>query len=200
MTYNENPAINFSTIKYLLDSEEVFFNNLCNPPKQTINMRIGTALHGAVLENKPIEGFTEKQTTLINNMANAIKDYWYFTINISDGISEQECYWQINGIDCKGIVDWRYQDKLLIDVKTIRDIGFMEEAIEKYKYKEQLAWYGLYDDFKCDEYGLLFVDETINHNAQEVIYTRNELRLYADKLYQVIDHYKAIKYKIITDF
>ena len=107
MTYDENPAINFSKIKHLLDSEEAFFNNLCNPQKQTINMRIGTALHGAILENKPIEGFTEKQTTLINNMANAIKDYWYFTVNISDGDVEKEHYWQINGVDCKGIIDWK---------------------------------------------------------------------------------------------
>lgn len=200
MTYKENPAINFSTIKYLLDSEEAFFNNLCNPPKQTIAMRMGTALHGAVLENKSIDGFTEKQTTLINNMANAIKDYWYWTVNISNGDVEKEHYWQINGVDCKGIIDWRYQNELLLDLKSIANINFINEAIEKYKYKYQLAWYGMADNFQCNEYGLLFVDKTINHNVQEIIYTRNELRLYADKLYQVIDHYKAIKHKIITEF
>lgn len=199
MTYKENPAINFSTIKYLLDSEEAFFNNLCNPPKQTIAMRMGTALHGAVLENKSIEGFTEKQTTLINNMANAIKDYWYFTVNISDGDVEKEHYWQINGIDCKGIIDWE-NNELLLDIKTIRDIGFMDEAIDKYKYKYQLAWYAMKNNFKKDLYGLLFIDKTPSHNIQEALYRSDELYSYTDKLYQAIKDYKTIKHKIITDF
>ena len=76
----------------------------------------------------------------------------------------------------------------------------MEEAIDKYKYKYQLAWYAMKNNFKNDLYGFLFVDKTLHHNTQKVLYRSNELYSHADELYQAIAHLKTIKHKIITDF
>lgn len=200
MKYEESTAINFSTIKYLLDSEEAFFNNIINPPKKSIAMKIGNALHEKVLENKSVIGFTNKQTIFINKLYNAIvnSNCWK-SLEHSNAIVEQEYYWEINGVKCKGKEDFS-TNNILLDLKTINDIDYINNHVEKYKYKYQLAWYGMRNNFIRDKYILLFVDKTINNNVKSIIYSKDDLLIYADQLYNIIEKYKNIKHKIITNF
>lgn len=169
-----------------------------NPPKQNINMRIGTALHGAILENKGIDGFTNKQLIIISNMVNAVlSSYEWEMVTCEPFKVEQEHYWSLHGIDCKGIIDLESESRI-IDVKSISDIGRVEQNINNYKYKYQLAWYALAMGCPDIDYDLLFVDKTINNNVELIEYRLSDLPI--NECHLLIKKFKTIKHKIITEF
>jgi len=128
-TYNENLALNFSTLKYLEISPLAYKHNLTHPKEQTTAMALGTAVHCCALQgpdiysrrfpvwhgdrrgkeytafkaSRPDDAIILKDTEDASVRASA--EAIHKKIDVAEYDTEQPLYWSSNGVQLKSRLD-----------------------------------------------------------------------------------------------
>lgn len=171
MTYFENPALNFSSLKLILKSPAHYQWALKEARKETDALLFGSAFHCAVLEPQAFEeryiaapdcdkrtkegkalwadceasGKAPIRIEMLRKIA-AMKESLInssFSAFLEDIIAEEEIYTQLFDVDVKCKVDFRWESGAAFDLKTTEDASpkAFERSIATYKYHQQAAWY-----------------------------------------------------------
>jgi hypothetical protein len=123
-------ALSASLLKKAMKYDCIDFQileDLHNHEYSNESLDFGTNLHSYILEDgEPVPNYE-----LIKNIFNNFK-----------GEREVEIYKNMFGVPCKSKIDL-LQDKLIIDLKTTRDISKIEEHIINYGYDVSMNFYSL---------------------------------------------------------
>jgi hypothetical protein len=148
--YHAHPALSSSGLKHLAKSPAHYQDYRANPPEQSKEMMIGSAVHAAFLENGFQNGMilkapgSTRATKLYKEFADAnpngillLEDEYAQVEKITEtlakhptvsalmknGKAEQSIFWKDpeTGIDCKCRPDFLTDDGVIIDLKTTQD-------------------------------------------------------------------------------
>ena len=169
--YRELKAVNFSTLKHMARSPRHYAHAVAAPSEDTDALRIGRAIHAAVLEpeaflaeytrwdgDKRTKAFKEfaasasGRTILAGDeydsciaIRDAIRTNPDAAAILASGVAEQTIEWvdTTTGIKCKARLDWVEPGEQLADLKSARDVAPYEwnRAAAKYLLHVQAAWY-----------------------------------------------------------
>lgn len=161
--------VNFSTLKAIHRSPAHYAHNLVQPFEDTDPKKLGRAIHMAVLEperyeravavwdggtrrgkdwdrfkeeNVGRELLTEREAEQCEAVQKAVRADPLALRYLSDGVAEATMLWSLDGVRCKGRLDYD-APTAIVDLKTTRDAspdGFGKE-VWRYRYHTQAAWY-----------------------------------------------------------
>jgi len=188
MSYQDNPGVNFSTLKFMGDSPLDYQYRLTHPTEPTPAMVKGSAFHCAVLQpdvfardyapNSDKEAgdqatrLSDKDYEDVINMSNRFRQ----RIGKLDGIPENPVYWTepTTGIQCKGRLDLIQHGGGFIELKTISSVYANPDKFgwhcRRMQYDGQLAYYhdGLeYSGLIADPVTLIVIVQTPPYDVIE---------------------------------
>lgn len=158
MSYRDNPAINFSTLKYMNDCPLAYKYRLGHSVKPTASMLKGSAFHCAVLQPDSFSrDYAAKSDKNAGDQATRIADKDYedvlrmsdrFRVEVGPltGTPEQAIYWrdEYTGLDCKGRLDM-VTNGGFIELKTLSPSYANPDKFGRHcfrmQYDVQLAYY-----------------------------------------------------------
>jgi len=132
--YASIDALNFSALKAHITGEK--------PPEDSEALRFGRAFEQYLQTGRIAEQVDEKAKELIENMAAKYMECAEVRELVRDCEWQKVFLGQYKSQKLKGRLDL-YRPGLIVDLKTTRSLNTFEEAIKRYYYAEQLAFYRL---------------------------------------------------------
>jgi hypothetical protein len=156
--YSRHSAVNFSSLKWMAVSPLHYRYWLAHKLPDTPSMELGRAVHMAVLEPQRFMHFEDAPRKRTRRISDA-PTMWQVADIIAGHVAsnkeaasllryaetERSVLWEMDGIKCKARVD-AIKHGRVIELKTTRSIVGFRNAVRRYHYDAQLAWY-------CDAIG-----------------------------------------------
>jgi hypothetical protein len=165
--YDALPRVNLSSLKLFGKSAAHYKHTIEHGRKDTTALRLGRAVHAAVLEPEKFaveytrwtgrrygsawEKFREAVTgeiltadehDLCAALASAVRGDEHAAPYVDGGLPEVTALWETGAFQCRARLDYLKTDAI-VDLKTARDAspGEFERASWRYGYHVQAAWY-----------------------------------------------------------
>jgi hypothetical protein len=167
--YRDIAAMNWSSLSAMATSPLLYHWRTEHPRPDSAAMRLGRAIHCAVLEpakfearyasyagtrrgkaweawrdsHPDVESLTAAERTIVEMCAERVRGHTEAAKLLSGGRAEETIVWtdEPTGTKCKGRLDY-ITPAYFVDLKTTRDLGKFERAdAASYLYHGQSAWY-----------------------------------------------------------
>jgi exodeoxyribonuclease VIII len=173
----------------LLEGPEAFEASFVIPPEISKNSSEYKAW-AAGESRQIIDG---KHARTAQAMVEAARRKWTIRDILGDGLAQVSVFWEdpgLNGLQCKGRIDWIGQDHTVWDLKTTGDAGWygFGRSVDRWAYHWQAAWYlrglSVVTGIRHDKFGWLVVEneapyESIVYRADRELLDRGWAEVYA---------------------